>query len=135
MIHVRSETPWFDTGIDVSAGSRLTVRAAGIVRYGGSPQQVTDANGGNFDGQMFFYTAVLPNTVIVSLIGKIGGSVSLDTGTPVPEGTPGDGPGFIGVSYDRVLPASGRLFLGFNDQRTMFGDNSGSFTVSITLRC
>jgi hypothetical protein len=127
--------PWFDTGIDIVAAERLRITATGVVRYGGQSNQVTDANGGNFDGQMFFSTAVLPNTVVCSLVGKVGGTTAMDTGTPLPEGTPGDGPGFVGVSYDRIVPVTGRLFLGFNDQRQAFGDNGGSFTVTITLGC
>jgi len=134
-LDVPVDAPWFDTGIDVVAGERLRVSALGIVRYGGDAKQVTDANGGNFDGQQFFSTAVLPDTVVCSLVGKVGGSTAVDTGTPLPEGTPGDGPGFVGTTYDEIVPTSGRLFLGFNDQRQAFGDNRGSFAVTIQLGC
>ena len=130
---VTSTVPWTDTGIYIAAGSQLDITASGIVAYGGSPGQVTDANGGNWDGQQFFQTAVLPNTIIVSLIGKIGGTTDIGTGTPVPEGTPGDGPGFVGISYSEVTSTSGELFLGFNDQVGAFWDNSGSFSVTIDV--
>jgi hypothetical protein len=128
-------TPWFDTGIDVTAGQHLQITATGIVRYGDKPKQVTDANGGTFTGKKFFTTAVLPTTIVCSLIGKVGGTTTLGTGTPLPEGTSDDGPGFVGTSYDEIVPESGRLFLGFNDQVQAFGDNTGSFTVTITLSC
>ncbi len=128
-------SPWFDTGIDLVAGARLVVHATGTVRYGGGGLQLTDANGGNFDGQKFFGSAVLPGAVVVSLIGKTGGSATVGTGAPVPEGTPGDGTGFVGTSYDRTVPSGGRLFLGFNDQRDAFGDNSGAFTVAVMVVC
>lgn len=127
-IQVSSLAPWTDTGIDVDAGAEIRITASGTVHYGGLAEQVTDANGGNFDGQKFFSTAVLPSAVVCSLIGRIGDA-------PVPEGTPGDGAGFVGVSYDEIAPASGRLFLGFNDQKQAFGDNSGAFSVTIRLGC
>lgn len=132
-MQVPSTTPWFDTGIDVIAGQRLQITATGTVRYGVKPEQVTDADGGTSTGKKFFTTAVYPNTVVVSLIGKVGGTTAVGTGTPLLEGTPNDGPGFVGNSYDEIAPASGRLFLGFNDQKQAFGDNSDAFSVTITL--
>jgi hypothetical protein len=78
---------------------------------------------------------VLPTAVVVSLIGKVGGTTAVDTGAPLLEGAPDDGPGFVGASYDEIVVESGRLFLGFNDQKQAFGDNSGAFTVTITLSC
>jgi hypothetical protein len=132
-MNVTSTVPWTDTGIYIAAGSQLDITASGIVAYGRSPAQVPDANGGESSGQQFFQTAVLPNTIIVSLIGKIGGTTDVGTGTPVPEGTPGDGPGFVGISYSEVTSTSGELFLGFNDQVGGFWDNSGSFSVTIDV--
>jgi hypothetical protein len=132
-MNVTSTVPWTDTGIYIAAGSQLDITASGIVAYGTSPVQVTDANGGESSGQQFFQNAVLPNTIIVSLIGKIGGTTDIGTGTPVPEGTPGDGPGFVGISYSEVTSTSGELFLGFNDQVGGFWDNSGSFSVTIDV--
>jgi len=136
-LQIPSESPWSDTGIDVVSGMTLSIEASGTVSYFGSNEKLTGPDGGNWDGQKFFADAVLPNTIVVSLIGKVGGSTALDTGTPLPEGTSGDGPGFVGSSYEGVVHASGRLFLGFNDQRPAyaFADNSGSFSVTITLHC
>jgi len=135
ILQAPSTTPWFDTGIDVTAGQQLHITATGTVRYGGDPKQVTDANGGHYTGKKFFTTTVLPTTVVVSLTGKVGGTTAVDTGTLLLEGTPNDGPGFVGTSYDEIVPESGRLFLGFNDREQAFGDNSGAFTVTITLSC
>jgi hypothetical protein len=53
--------------------------------------------------------------------------------TPVPSGKSGAGPGFVGVDYHETMTTSGRLYLGFNDQTDKFGDNSGAFTVTITI--
>jgi hypothetical protein len=124
--------PWTDTGINIAAGSQFVITASGLVAYGGATDQTTDANGG-IPSQEFFQNAVLPNTIIVSLIGKIGGTIDVGTGTPVLEGTPGDGPGFVGISYSEATPAGGELFLGFNDQVGGFWDNSGSFSVTIDV--
>jgi hypothetical protein len=33
------------------------------------------------------------------------------------------------------MTASGRLFLGYNDQQPSFEDNSGAFSVTITIAC
>lgn len=134
-MEVPSTSPWFDTGIDVAADQHLHITATGTVHYGENPEQVTDANGGHHTGKKFFTAAVLPTTVIVSLIGKVGGTTAVDTGTLLVEGTPNDGPGFVGASYDEFAVESGRLFLGFNDQKKAFGDNSGAFTVTITPSC
>lgn len=130
-----SSSAWTDTGLNVQANARLLVSAAGMVRYGPLSQQLTDANGGNWDGQRFFSTAVLPNAVVVSVIGKVGGTTALGTGQVLREGRTGDGDGFVGVAYDRLTPDAGRLFLGFNDLPGSFYDNSGSFAVTITAHC
>jgi hypothetical protein len=133
-LEVSSTAPWVATGLSVSAGARLRVRATGTVRYGGGAEQVGDANGSSF-GQKFYPAAVLPNAIVASLIGKVGGTTAVDTGSPVPEGAPGSGAGFVGASYDELMITSGPLFLGYNDQREWFYDNVGSFAVTITLGC
>ena len=131
-LSVPSTTAWTDTGIFVNSGTTLSIQASGTVVYGYLPQQVTGPGGTNYDGQQFFPGGVLPSTTIVSLIGKIGGTTALGTGTPVPEGLAGNGPGYVGSSYNQFIGTGGELFLGFNDQTTAFGDNSGSFEVIVT---
>ena len=131
-ISVPANTPWTDTGIFVNSGTTLDIQASGTVVYGALPQQVTGPGGTNYDGQQFFSGAVLPTTTIVSLIGKIGGTTTIGTGTPVPGGLPGNGPGYVGSSYSELIGTGGELFLGFNDQTTSFGDDSGSFAVTVT---
>lgn len=130
---IPSTTAWTDTGLDIPAGSELSITTSGTVYYGPDSAQVTDANGGDYTGTKFFSDAVLPDTVVVSLIGKIGGTSDVGTGTPVPEGISGNGIGFVGTSYDQIMPVSGRLFLGFNDRLGYFSDNSGSFSVNVTI--
>jgi hypothetical protein len=126
---IPSSAPWVDTGISVSAGSLLNLSASGKVYYGPFSDQFTNPNGGNWDGTKFFSTAVYPDTIVLSLIGKLGGDLSLGTGTPLPEGVSGNGFGFVGTSYSQIVSTSGQLYLGFNDQVGYFGDNSGYFTV------
>jgi len=132
-LDVPCTVPWTDTGINIAAGSQLDITATGIVAYGGSPSQVTDANGGDYTGQQFLSDMMLSNTVCHSLIGKIGGTIDIGTGTLVPEGTPGNGPGFVGTSYGELISTSGEIFLGFNDDPAGFWDNSGSFSVTISV--
>jgi hypothetical protein len=130
---IPATTPWTDTGIYVAAGTTLQITATGTVYYGYESQQITDANGGDYTGIKYFATDVLSNTICNSLIGKIGGSSSLGTGITIPEGIAGNGPGFVGTSYQEYIANSGELFLGFNDQQTLYYDNSGSFNVVVTV--
>ncbi len=132
-IAIPSSTPWTDTGIDVPNGSLLSIEAKGQVIYWDVNNARTDANGVNWDGERFFQNAILPDAIVVSLIGKIGGTTNLGSGTPVPAGRSGDGAGFVGKSYHEFIPESGRLFLGFNDTPNAFGDNIGSFHVTISI--
>jgi hypothetical protein len=133
--NVPGTTPWFDTGIDITAGWQLRVGATGLVTYNtGLPgTAVADANGGDWLGGNFFSTAVYSNAEIHSLIGKIGGTTDLNTGNPVPSGLLGQGAGFVGKSYTNLILNSGRLFLGYNDEPPYFFDNAGSFAVNITV--
>ena len=131
---VPTTAAWYDTGIDVSAGTVLTVSATGTIIYGPFPGQTVGPNGPDvYAGITFDPAAVYPSTVVVSLIGKIGGTTAIGTGTPVPAGVPGNGAGFVGSSYNQVMLNSGRLFLGYNDEIGAFGDNHGSFSVTVTV--
>lgn len=131
-ISVPGTAPWTDTGIVVPSGSELQVSASGTITYGFSAGQQSGPNGGD-QGTQFESLDVLPNAVVVSLIGKIGGTTAIGTGTVVPEGTPGDGAGFVGASYNETISTGGELFLGFNDHVGAFNDNSGSFSATITV--
>lgn len=96
-LDVPATVPWTDTGINLTAGSQLDITATGTVHYSTSSYQVCDANGGDYTGAQFLSDVMLPNTVCHSLVGKIGGTTAVGDGTPVPEGVPGDGPGFVGT--------------------------------------
>ena len=132
---VPSGAPWYDTGIDISTGSELNITATGIVTYDVYHGNSSDANGGDWTGNNFLADTVIPYTMIHSLIGKIGGTTDVGTGTSLPEGSPDFGAGFVGTSYAEQLSASGRLFLGYNDEVVPggFNDNSGSFSVTVLV--
>ncbi len=133
-IVVPSRSPWYDTGIDVPTNTPILIKARGTVRFGPNGSQVVGPNGGDrFGGTTFDPRAVYPTTVVVSLIGKTGGTKEVGTGTLVPEGAPGKGVGFVGAVYGSTIAVGGRLFLGFNDENGQFFNNSGSFTVTIRM--
>jgi hypothetical protein len=134
-LDVPGTAPWYDTGIDVFAGYKLDITATGIVTYDVWHGNSSDANGGDWTGNNFLSDTVIPNTMIHSLIGKVGGTTDVGTGTPILEGLPGYGVGFIGTSYSEQVSTSGRLFLGYNEEVApgSFDDNSGSFSVSVTV--
>lgn len=122
-------TPWTDTGIDIAAGSDLQITATGTATFGFSSGQSCGPNGAG----VFFADSVVPSAVSCSLIGKTGGTTAVGDGTPVPGGTPGDGLGFVGASYNETITTGGELYLGFNDQVGGFSDNSGSFSVTVDV--
>ena len=132
---VSGALPWIDTGVDVVAGQQLNITAFGTVVYGPDPGETTDPNGVGplNDGTMKSPITVYPGAIELSLIGKIGGTTNVGTGTAVPEGAPGKGAGFVGTNYSQFIAAgtSGRLFLGYNDAD--FHDNSGAFVVTIQV--
>jgi hypothetical protein len=132
-LSIPAVSPWTDTGINLFAGQEILITASGSVIAGSAPGSDVDPNGvgPTHDGTRVVNDTVLPQTVSLTLIGKVGGTTAIGDGTPLPEGLSGKGVGFIGSSYDRIVPISGRLFLGFNDD--VFGDNSGSFSVSLSV--
>lgn len=127
-------SPWHDTGIDVTAGTLLQISSSGTVTFGPFSGQTTGPDGGDgYGGVTFDPLAIYPGTVVVSLIGKIGGTTDIGTGTLVPAGVPGNGSGFVGSAYSQLMPVGGRLFLGFNDETGSSFDNSGVFSVAVTV--
>ncbi|MGD0552636.1 MAG: PEP-CTERM sorting domain-containing protein [Sedimentisphaerales bacterium] len=135
---------WQDSGVDIIAGQTLNIAASGTVFWqiyailpGGSigPPGYANPDGvGQYtDGTQLDSDTILPSTIALSLIGKVGGTADFGTGTPVPEGVLGKGAGFVGSSYSQQIPTTGRLFFAFNDETYQFGDNSESFTVTVTV--
>ena len=125
---LQPELGWVNTGVSVSSGDTLTITATGQVFYANRATGWTDPDGvgPENDGTTIGASNVIaPGAINVSHVGRIGLT------DLVPEGSPGKGQGFVGSSYSQVISSSGDLYLGFND--AIFGDNSGSYDVTITV--
>jgi hypothetical protein len=112
---VAANQPWTDTGITVKRGDRVSFNTTGQIRVtlGDAPEGAAGPDGsGAFQGSRARYP--VPSMPVGGLIFKVGNSA------PSPIGS---------NSQPITMPANGRLFLGVNDDE--FGDNSGTFTVTI----
>ena len=117
VVVVDARTRWTDTGLDVTAGDRLQVRAEGtIVLSNNDDGKDTATAAGSRIGRKAA-DAPFPQMPAGGLIARVGDS----------------GPFFFGDGGSLgQVPASGRLFLGVNDD--FLRDNSGEFRVVITVR-
>ena len=117
VVVVDARTRWTDTGLDVTAGDRLQVRAEGtIVLSNNDDGRDTATAAGSRIGRKAA-DAPFPQMPAGGLIARVGDS----------------GPFFFGDGGSLgQVPASGRLFLGVNDD--FLRDNSGEFRVVITVR-
>lgn len=126
-VNASQDLPGLDTGINLSSGSNITITAQGWVSYGiegtgycdGTPLTNPDGqrmlNGTPCDPK-FDSGAVLSSSPIGELIASIGSS----------------GWFAVGSSDGFTVATSGRLFLLYNDDSGFYGDNSGSYQVTIT---
>ena len=114
-IVVNGNQRWTDTGITVNKGDRVSFNARGQIRVaaGNVPETLASPDGSAaYQGSRANYP--VPTMPVGGLIGSVGASA------PFP----------IGSNTQAIsMPASGRLYLGVNDDG--FSDNSGSFTVTI----
>ena len=111
-VTVQGNRAWTDSGIDVTRDDVLRFDARGEVTFIQGPTPPAGP-GGNPDMKSEKYP--VPSQPIAALIGKVG-----NNGAP------------FAIGADRgaiTMPATGRLMLGVNDDG--FGDNSGSFQVTI----
>ena len=109
-VSIPANTPWTDTGLDLTAGSSVNITTSGVIKIAGSDPGKTPAGDPNCRAPA---DAVAPGLTCSSLIGRIGNGAPFQVGT--------------GTSFS--APTAGRLYLGVNDN--VFGDNSGSWTVRI----
>jgi hypothetical protein len=111
VVSVDARTHWTDSGIDVRSGQDVTFAAAGEVRWG--PNRRDGAAGER--NSPVNQGRPMPYRNAAALIGRIG-----------PDGDPF----FIGDERQPIrMRASGRLFLGLNDDYLQ--DNSGALRVTI----
>ena len=114
---VRVEVPgnvqWFDTGITVQRGARVSFDASGEIRLSSGSDDVAGPDGSR-QQRYPRLAAPMPRVLAGALIGRIGSSQPFGIG---------------GQSPVLSMPATGLLFLGVNDDDVR--DNSGHFTVTI----
>ena len=109
---VRATDFWTDTGINVRAGQPLTFSASGTIRLSTNPDDVAVPRGAKSGRQA--QNMPVPDAVAGALIARVGNSR----------------PFLIGDQTGPVrMPASGRLYLGINDDHV--DDNGGMFRVTI----
>lgn len=110
-ISVSASSPWVDTGIDLVAGQRLSIRANGSWANGGdNPQSVGPEGFENFT----LGSAEMPSKNFAGLIGRVGNRRF-----------------FIGDGGTGESPGSGRLYLQINDIPGTLSDNSGLMNVEV----
>ena len=109
---VPANVQWTNTGVSVSAGQRLRFQTTGEVRMSVTPEDVGGAGGGSTPRHTD--KAPIPSAPVGSLMGRIGNGQPFAIGNTT-------------LALD--MPASGRLFLGVNDDHV--GDNSGNLVVRI----
>jgi hypothetical protein len=114
MIRVNGTERWTDTGFDVRAGDTILFDAQGTVRLSDNGEDIAEAGGARSGRRAA--EAPLVNQTAGALIGRIGNSETF----------------FVGNRRSMRAPASGRLYLGVNDD--FLGDNSGDFQVTVTVQ-
>ena len=111
-ISIPATQAWTDTGIDLTVGSSVSITASGTIYIAGSDPGKTPDGDPTCTAWSSF---IAPGLHCWSLIGNIA------NGTPFQ----------VGSSTNFSSAVAGRLYLGVNDE--VFGDNSGSWSASITL--
>lgn len=111
-IVVNGNQQWTQTGLMVRRGERLTFNTTGEIRLSTAGDDVA-APAGATSGRKVA-ASPMPNAIAGALIGRIG------NGQPFG----------IGNLTSVVMPATGMLFLGINDDHV--ADNTGEFRVEIT---
>lgn len=112
-IRVDARERWTDSGIDVMAGDLLMIDSAGTITMGLDDNDIA-APGGARSGRRAAQSP-MPRQPAGALIGQIDGRVF-----------------WIGNRRQVEAPASGRLYLGVNDDH--LADNSGDYQVMVNVR-
>ena len=113
VIVVNARERWVDTGIDLQAGDRLTIRSEGTIRLSGNWNDSSSPAGANRRAE----NAPMPNHPAGALIARVG------NGAPI----------FLGDSTGaRNVTSGGRLYLSVNDDH--LPDNDGQYRVTVTVR-
>jgi hypothetical protein len=110
-VRVDARTAWSDTGLTVNQGDRVAFNASGQIQFGQSATQTATPDGNGAERRATYPDPTVP---VGALLGKIGNSAPFAIGMQ---------------TQPLVMPASGRLMLGVNDNE--LGDNSGFFSVVV----
>jgi hypothetical protein len=113
-VRVNGQRRWTDAGLDVRAGDTITVNASGTIQMSDNAQDVATPAGSRTGRRA--PDAPILNQAAGALLARIGDY----------------GPIFVGDRRSIVAPASGRLYLGVNDDH--LPDNTGEFTVVVGVR-
>jgi LssY C-terminus len=113
-VTVGSDSPWTDSGMDVSAGDTLHIAAKGTVNFADKPGVTPEGAQRGWTDTLRALT--VPNAGRGALIGRVGNN---DAATPF----------FIGADGTILAPVAGRLYLGIN--RDPFSAPEGKFEVHI----
>jgi hypothetical protein len=111
-ITVSAKDQWTPTGISVTRGERLSIRATGEIRLSGDASDRSTVSGSV--NRRYAPDAPIPRTFAGVLIGRVG------NGQPFA----------IGNMTTLMMREDGELFLGINDDS--LGDNQGAYTVEVT---
>jgi hypothetical protein len=123
-ITVQGNQPWTDTGLDLAVGSSVSITASGTIKIAPEDPGKTPAGDPSCIGPTgrkidpTSKTWLTPGLTCWSLVGRIG-----EDGAPFE----------VGTSLSFSVETAGRLYLGVNDENGRFGNNSGSWTVDITV--
>ena len=109
---VPANVQWTNTGIAVSRGQALRFESTGEIRLSFDSDDVARPAG--TINHRFLEKAPIPSAPAGALIGRVGNGPAFAIGTAT-------------KAFD--MPASGRLYLGVNDDHAP--DNSGNFVVKI----
>jgi Ca2+-binding EF-hand superfamily protein len=105
---------WTDTGLNVRAGQTLTFDADGSIRMSDNPGDFAQASGSETGRRAA--ESLMPSAPAGGLIARIGNRA----------------PVYVGDRQALRVPASGRLYLGVNDDH--LADNSGQYRVTVDVR-
>jgi hypothetical protein len=114
VVRVDAKQTWNDTGVFVRAGDVVTIHADGTIQLSDNPSDVSDPGGARSGRRA--PNAPIGTAPAGALIARIGDSAPILVGA---NGT-----------INRA-PATGRLFLGVNDDH--FPDNSGEFRATVDI--
>jgi hypothetical protein len=121
---VPGNQPWTDISLDLNQGDQVTITASGTIKIAPEDPGKTPAGDPSCvgpTGRKIDPTAgtwLTPGLTCWSLVGRIG-----EDGVPFQ----------IGTSVSISVETAGRLYLGVNDEKGRFGNNSGSWAVDITI--